>query len=191
MARAERGWQLLQLATLLRALERHQDRALGVLRRVEPRMRPSFAMTLKARQVDRLRREGVEVARLAAQIAVLLDALPASEPLAIAYDDVRAAAVQILRHGAAPDAATVLLAAQMLDRRAGLPALAQGLRHGGAHASWRATVGGLIGAFRGVSPQLARRIATAARLAPGAEIADCHPDQIALLADELDLHAEG
>jgi len=187
---ADEGWKLLRLAELLRALERRQDRALRVLHRLDPRMRTSSAVTLRAAQVKILKREAFEISQLAEQIDALIDGLPDEEPVAISYEDVRASAERLLRHGDTLDARAVLLAARTLDRSTGLPALAAGLRAGGAYTSWdRTTVGGLVGAFRGVSPQLARRIVTAARMAPGAEISACHPDEIAQLADQLDLHA--
>lgn len=192
MAAADHGWRLLRLAELLRTLERHQDRALRTLYRLDPSMRPAFAVTLKGGEVDRLHREGVELTELVEQIHALLDGLPEEEPIPIVYDDVRASAERVLRDSNTLDAAAVLLAAQLLDRTTGLAALAEGLRASGAYTSWgRTTVGSLLGAFRGVSPQLVRRIATAARMAPGTEIAGCHPDEIAQLADQLDLHAQG
>jgi hypothetical protein len=192
MATADHGWQLLRLAELLRALERHQDRALRILYRLDPSMRPAFAVTLRGGQVDRLHREGAEIAQLVEQIDALLDALPEEESIVIAYDDVHASAERLLRDSDTLDAMAVLLAAQLLDRTTGLAALAEGLRASGAYTSWdTTTVGSLLGAFRGVSPQLVRRIATAARMAPGTEIARCRPDEIAALADQLDLHAQG
>lgn len=190
MAVAEHGWRVVQLAELLRALERHQDHTLRILHRFDPAMRPSFARTLKAGQVVRLHREGIEIAQLAEQIETLLAALPDEDPIPVSYEDVSVSAEQLLRRSAILDARAVLLAAQLLDRASGLPALAEGLRSSGAYTAWGdTTVGGLLGAFRGVTPQLVRRIATAVRMAPGTEIADCHPDEIAQLADELDLHA--
>lgn len=192
MTAADHSWRLLRLAELLRALESHQDRALHILFRLDPSMRPTFAVTFKSGQVDTLHREGVAIRDLAEQIDALLDALPEAEPILTAYDDVRASARRLLRASDTLDSAAVLLAAQLLDRTTGLPALAEGLRASDAYTSWGATtVGGLLGAFRGVSPQLVRRMVTAARLAPGTEIARCNPDEIAQLADQLDLHAQG
>lgn len=190
MAAAEQGWRVVQLAELLRALERHQDRALRTLYRFDPAMRASFAYTLKARQLLRLHREGNEIAQLAEQIETLLAALPDADPIPVTYEDVRASAEQLLRRSASLEARAVLLAAQLLDRTTGLPALAEGLRTSGAYTAWdETTVGSLLGAFRGVTPQLVRRIATAARMAPGTAIAGCHPDEVGQLADQLDLHA--
>lgn len=187
---ADESWKLLRLAELLRTLERHQVRALRILHRLDPRMRPSFAVTLRPAQVEHLHREGCEIAQLVEQIAALIDAIPDEQSAVVSYDEAVASAERLLRRGDTLDAAAILLAAQLLDRSAGLPALAEGLRSSGAYTSWnRTTVGGLIGAFRSVSPQLARRIATAARMAPGTEIAGCHPDAIAQLADQLELHA--
>lgn len=187
---ADHGWTLLRLAELLRTFERHQDRALRILYRLDPHMRPSFAVTLNAGQMENLQRRILEIDQLAEQIDALADTLPEEQSVAVAYDDVRASAEQVLRQGETLDATTVLLAAQLLDRATGLPALAEGLRSGGAYASWdMLTVGSLVGAFRDVSPQLARRIATAARMAPGTEISGCHPDEIAQLAEQLDMHA--
>lgn len=192
MAAGDHGWRLLRLAELLRAMERHQDRALRTLYRLDPSMRPAFAVTLRSGQVDRLHREGIEIAQLVEQIEALLDALPEEEPIPVAYDDVRASAERLLRDSDTLDAAAVLLAAQLLDRVTGLAALAEGLRASGSYASWgTTTVGELLGGFRGVSPQLVRRIATAARMAPGTQIAGCHRDEIAALAEQLDLHAHG
>lgn len=187
---ADEGWRLVRVAELLRTLERHQGRTLRILNRLDPRMPPSFAATLRAAQVEHLHRERFEIVRLAEQIDALMGVPSGEEPVAISYQDVRASAERVLRAGDTLDAAAVLLAAKLLDRSTGLPALAEGLRSGDTYASWSGTtVGGLVGAFRGVSPQLARRIVTAARMAPGTEIAGCHRDEIAQLADQLDLHA--
>lgn len=187
---ADEGWKLLRLAELLRALERHQDRALRILYRLDPRMRTSFAVTLRSAQMEHLHRERAEIVQLVEQIDALIEAIPNEGPITVSYEDVRASAERLLRDGDTLDAAAMLLAAQLLERSTGLPALAAGLRSSGAYTSWsRTTVGGLVGAFRGVSPQLARRIVTGARMAPGTEIAGCHPDEIAQLADQLDLHA--
>ena len=190
MAAADHGWRLLRLADLLRALESHQSRALRILYRLDPSMRPAFEVTLRSGQVDTLHREGVAIGELAEQMDALLDALPEGEPIPVTYDDARASAERLLRDGDTVDATAILLAAHLLDRTTGLAALAQGLRASGAYTAWaETTVGGLLGAFRGVSPQLVRRIATAARMAPGTEIAGRHADEIAQLADQLDLHA--
>jgi hypothetical protein len=187
---ADEGWKLLRVAELLRTLKRHQNRLLRILYRLDPRLRPSFAVRLRAAQVEHLHRERAEIVQLVEQIEALLDAIPDEEPVAVAYEDVIASAERLLRDGDTLDAAAVLLAAQLLDRSTGLLALAEGLRSSGAYTSWgRTTVGSLVGAFRGVSPQLARRIATAAHMAPGTEIAGCHPDEITQLAEQLDLHA--
>lgn len=192
MTVADHGWCVLRLAELLRALERRQDRALRILYRFDPAMPSSFAFTLEAGPIVRLQCEGVEIVQLAEQIETLLAALPEEDAVTVTYDDARASAERLLRDGDTLDPAAVLLAAQLLDRATGLPALAEGLRASGAYASWgAATVGRLLGAFRGVSPQLVRRIATAARMAPGTELAGCHPDEVAQLAEQLDLHAKG
>lgn len=188
----DHSWRVLRLAELLRALERHQDRALRILYRFQPAMPASFAFTLEAGPIARLHREGAEIVQLVEQIETLLAALPEEDAVTVTYDDARASAEWLLRDGDTLDPAAVLLAAQLLDRTTGLAALAEGLRASGAYASWSTTtVGRLLGAFRGVSPQLVRRIATAARMAPGTEIAGCHPDVVAQLAEQLDLHATG
>ncbi|HXE43823.1 MAG TPA: hypothetical protein VN635_01365 [Conexibacter sp.] len=190
MASVDHGWSILRLAELLRTLERHQDRALRILHRFDPDMRTAFTSTLNGAQVARLHRDGMEITQLAEQIETLLAALPEEDPIAINYEDVRVSAEHLLRRGATLDAGAVLLAARLLDRASGLSALAEGLRSSGAYTAWDATtVGSLLSAFRGVTPQLVRRIATAARMAPGTEIASCQPDRIAQLADQLDLHA--
>lgn len=192
MTAADHGWRVLRLVELLRALERHQDRVLRILYRFDPAMPASFAFTLEAGRIARLHCEGAEIVQLAEQVEMLLAALPEEDAVTVAYDDVRVSAERLLRDGDTLDPAAVLLAAQLLDRSAGLPALAEGLRGSGAYASWGATtIGRLLGAFRGVSPQLVRRIATAARMAPGTEIAACRPDEVAQLAEQLDLHAKG
>lgn len=186
----DESWKLLRIAELLRTLERHQDRALRILYRLDPRMRPSFAITLRAAQVEHLHRESFAISELVEQIDALVDAIPNEEPVAVSYDDVAASAERLLRGGDTLDATAVLLAAQLLDRSTGLPALADGLRSSGAYTAWtKTTVGNLVGAFHDVTPQLARRIVTAARMAPGTEIAGCNADEIAQLADQLDLHA--
>jgi hypothetical protein len=191
MAVADHGWRLVRIAELLRTAEHHQDRALRVLHRVDPGMRPTVALTLKRTEIDRLRHEIAEIAEIAEQLEGLVEGVPEG-PIPIVYDDVRVGAEQVLSHSTSADPAAVLLAARMLDRSTGLRALAEGLRTSDAHASWeRTTVGALLASFRGVSPQLARRIATAAGLAPGTELAGCERGQIAQLADQLDLHVRG
>ncbi|HEX4805320.1 MAG TPA: hypothetical protein VFU94_05420 [Conexibacter sp.] len=189
---ADDGWRVLQLAELLRALEHHEDQALRILDPVEPGMRPSFALTFKSAQVAKLQRAGRQLVQLAEQIETVLDALPDEEAVTVDYEGARASAEHLLRLGDTLDARAVLLAARLLDRTTGLPALAEGLRSSGAYTAWSTTtIGSLLGGFRGVTPQLVRRIATAARLAPGTEIAGCHPDQIAALAEQVDVHARG
>lgn len=191
MTTVDHGWRLLRLAELLRAIEGHEDRLLRILNDVEPSMRPTTVLSLKRAHVERLQREVAEIAQLAEQADALVEAIPA-EPVQIAYEDLRVGAERVLRQSMTVDPAAVLLAAQVLDRPTGLHALAEGLRATDACSSWEGTtVGGLLTAFRGVSLQLARRIATAAALAPGTEIAECRPEQIAQLADQLDRHAEG
>jgi len=191
MAAADHGWRLLRIAELLRTVERHQDRALRIVYKLDPRMPPSFAITLRRAAVELLRHEVAEIAQLVEQLDMLGEGIP-DQAIPVAYDDVRDSAEQVLRQSTSVDPATVLLAAQLLDRPAGLHALADGLRSSDAYTTWATTtVGSLLGAVRGVSPQLARRIATAARLAPGTEISGCHPDEVAQLAEQLDLHAQG
>jgi hypothetical protein len=191
MAAIDHGWRLLRVAELLRTVERHQDRALRIVYQLDPRMPPTFGITLKRAAVELLRHEVAEIAQLVEQLDALGEGIP-DEAIPVAYGDVRDSAEQVLRQSTSVDPATVLLAAQLLDRPAGLHALADGLRSSDAYTTWATTtVGSLLGAIRGVSPQLARRIATAARLAPGTEISGCHPDEVAQLAEQLDLHARG
>ncbi len=191
MAATDHGWRLLRIAELLRTVERHQDRALRIVYQLDPRMPPTFTTTLKRAAVELLRHEVAEIAQLVEQLDALGEGIP-DEAIPVAYGEVRDTAEQVLRQSTTVDPATVLLAAQLLDRPAGLHALADGLRSSDAYTTWATTtVGSLLGAVRGVSPQLARRIATAARLAPGIEISGCHPDEVAQLAEQLDLHAQG
>ena len=191
MAAADHGWRLVRIAELLRTVERHQDRALRMVYRLDPRMPPTFTTTLKRAAVELLRHEVAEIAQLVEQLDALGEGIP-DQAIPVAYDGVRDSAEQVLRQSTTVDPETVLLAAQLLDRPAGLRALADGLRSSDAYTTWgTTTVGNLLGAIRGVSPQLARRIATGARLAPGTEISGCHPDEVAQLAEQLDLHAQG
>jgi hypothetical protein len=191
MASDDPGWRLLQLAELLRAIELREDRALTILREVVPTVRPTFALTLKRAQIDELRHRVAELAQLAEQAEAHVEALP-HLPIPIAYRDLRISAERVLRQSGTLDSTVVLIAARLLDRRTGLRALADALRAGDAHSFWEdMSVGGVVTAFRDVSPQLARRIATAAGLAPGTQVAECGPDGIARLADQLDRHAEG
>jgi hypothetical protein len=191
MAADDHGWRLLQLAELLRALESHEGRALTILRQVVPTVGPTFALTLKRAQIAELHHAVAEVAQLAEQAEALIDVLP-HMPIPIAYGDLRISAEHVLSRSGTLDSTAVLIAARLLDRRTGLRALAEALRAGDSHAFWdEISLSDLLTAFRGVSPQLARRIATAARLAPGTAIEDCGRDDIARLADQLDHHAEG
>lgn len=191
MASDDHGWRLLQLAELLRAIELREDRALTILRHVVPTVRPAFALTLKRAQIDELHHGVAEMAQLAEQAEALIDALP-HLPIPITYGDLRTSAEHVLSRSGTLDSTAVLIAAQLLDRETGLRALAVALRAGDSHTFWDgASIGDLLTAFRGVSPQLARRIATAAGLAPGTQITECGADAIARLADQLDHHAEG
>ena len=191
MTVAEDPWQLLRLAELLREIERHEDDALRVLNRVEPDMPSSFTRTFTRAELERVRDAALEIAELADQLGNLAEALP-RDPLVVSHDDLRGAAERVLLEGGTIDAAVMLTAARLLDREAGLRALAACLRADDVRSAWdRTTVGSLLTAVRGISPQLARRIATAAALAPGSEIAACSPEEIARLADQLDSHAGG
>lgn len=67
MTVADHGWQLLRIAELLHAIERREDRALRSLFRVEPSMRPTFALTLKRAEIESLRHEVAEIAEIAEQ----------------------------------------------------------------------------------------------------------------------------
>ena len=155
-------------------------------------MRTGSKATLTIQDVQLLHRECRWITDAAEQIDLLLDALPQEGPIRATYPAMRASAERVLRDGVSLNVTTIFLAARLLDRRTGLPLLAETLRSDAAYQSWGATtVGDLVGAFRGVSPQLTRRIATAARMAPGTEIAGCRPTEIALLAEQLDSYAKG
>lgn len=187
----EDPWRLLRLAELLREIERHEDDALRVLNRFEPDMPASFARTFKRAELERVRDAALEIAELADQLGNLAEALP-RESFVVSHDDLRASAERLLFEGGTLDAAVVLIAARLLDREAGLRALAACLRADDVRSAWeRTTVGRLLTAVRGVSPQLARRIATAAGLAPGSEIAACSSEEITRLADEMQRDAGG
>lgn len=182
------GWRLLQLAELLRQVEIHEDRMLTTLRALEPSVGPGFSLRFERADVEELHR-GVDALRdLAEQAVALLDGGP-FDAVEVGFDELAASAQFDLAVGDAIDVRRVLLAAKVLRFEAGWPALAGGLRTSEVHASWeRATVSDVLSAFRGTTPQLVRRVATAAGLAPGAVIGDCSPEAIARLADQLDEH---
>ena len=192
MTNPDHAWRLLRLAELLRRLEGHQDQALTIVHRIYPNMSRSFRRTITAMAIERLKHEVTEIARLVEQLEAVAETLPANEAVAVTYGEVRRSAEHVLREVAMLDPATVKLALQLLERSTGFPALAEALRSSGAYTSWEATTAGeLVGAPRGVSPQLARRVATAARIAPGTDISGCRSEEVAQLADQLDLHATG
>ncbi len=183
---ADTGWRLLQLVELLRQVEIHEDRMLTILRRLEPSVGPDFTMKLKRAHVEELHRGVDRLADLVEQAAALVDGIPL-QPVEIAFDELTASAQRELVAGEALDVRRVLLAAKALRFETGWPALANGLRASEVYSSWAgATVSDVLSAFRGTTPQLVRRVATAAGLAPGAEISECGPDAIARLADQLD-----
>jgi hypothetical protein len=183
---ADAGWRLLQLAELLRQLESHQDRLLTILRRLEPSVDPGFSMKLKRAHVEELHRGIDGLTDLVEQAAALIDGV-AFDALEIGFDELADRARPELARGDALDARRVVLSARLLRFEIGWPALAEGLRTSEVHMSWQGTtVSDVLSAFRGATPQLVRRVATAAGLAPGAELANCSADAIARLADQLD-----
>jgi hypothetical protein len=186
---ADSGWRLLQLVELLRRIGDHQDRMLTILWGLEPSIEPGFLLGLKGTHMEELHRRIDRLTDLAEQAAALIDNVPV-ESAEVTFDELTASARRELARGDVLDSRRVSLAASMLRFETGWPALAEGLRTSEVHASWEdATVGDVLSAFRGTTPQLVRRVATAAGLAPGAEIAECSPDAIVRLADQLDEHS--
>jgi hypothetical protein len=186
---ADAGWRLLQLVELLRQVEIHEDHMLTILRRLEPSVGTDFSMTLTRAHVEELHRGIDGLTDLAEQAAGLIDGVP-FDAVEIGFDELAGNAQRELAGGGALDVRRVLLAARLQRFETGWPALADGLRTSEVHMSWEgATVSDVLSAFRGTTPQLVRRVATAAGLAPGAEIADCSADVIARLADQLDEHS--
>jgi hypothetical protein len=186
---ADTGWRLLQLVELLRQVEIHEDRMLTILRRLEPSVGPAFSLRLKRAHVEQLHCGLDGLRDLSEQAVALLDGVP-FESVEIGFDELAASAQRELAAGDALDVRRVLLAAKVLRFEAGWPALADGLRTSEVHSSWEgATVSDVLSAFRGTTPQLVRRVATAAGLAPGAEIADRSPEAVVRLADQLDDHS--
>lgn len=186
---ADSGWRLLQLAELLRQVEIHQDRMLTILRRLDSSVGLGFLLRLERTHVEELRGRVDKLTDLAEQAAALIDGVP-FDAVEIGFEELAASAERELAGGDALDVRRVLLAAKVLRFETGWPALADGLRTSEVHASWvGATVSDVLSAFRGTTPQLVRRVATAAGLAPGAEIADCGPEAIVRLADQLDEHS--
>lgn len=188
MGMPDRAWRLLQLSDLAHQIQTHDDRLLTILHRITDTARPTFALALKRTAIEEVHRAVDNIEQLAERAASLTESLPV-EAVEISYEDLATAASRELAEGNILDAERVRLAARVLDHRTGWRSLAHGLRATDAHTAWETTtISDLLGSFRHVPPKLVREIATAAGIAPGAEIAACEPDEIARLAAQLDTH---
>jgi hypothetical protein len=188
MSATERAWRLLQVAETLRTIERHGDRALPVLSSLDGGVRPGYSLTLRPWQLDVVHQAVEDIQQAGEHAAGLAEAVPV-EAVQITYDHLTAAAAEELTDGTILDPHRLLLAAQLLHYTTGWRALAHGLRSSDAYAAWATTtLSDLLGSFRGVTPQLVRRVTTAADLAPGTRIAACDPRQVIRLADRIEEH---
>jgi hypothetical protein len=188
MSALERAWRLLQAAETLRTIERHGDRVLPIFSSLDGSVRHGYSLTLRPWQLEVVHRAIEDIQEAGEQAAALIAQVPV-EAVQITYDHLAAAAAQELAHGTVLDPDRLLLAARLLHYTTGWRALAHGLRTSETQMPWgTTTLKHVLGSFRGVTPQLIRRVTTAADLAPGTRIAECEPGQIVRLADRVEEH---
>lgn len=179
------GWQLVQLAVLLQTAEQHLGVTMEVLRDLYDGAVAGSRIVLNASSSGRLQTAIAELAQLVERADRLVDELPSSRIEAEAREIAESAARDLA--DGIYDADRARAAARILDVERGWPALAKALRGTDAHTAWEATtIADVLGAFRGVSPQRVRRVATAAGLAPGAPFASCNADEAIRLAAQME-----
>jgi hypothetical protein len=173
------------MAEVLRSTSRLISDADEYLRDLTVRMPADTITQIPHDRVAAIATIADDVAQLAMRAQSLGEVLH-GRPLEVAYLDVAADAAADLADGVA-DPQRAMLAAQLLNFPEGWRALADCLRTVEVHETWHGvTVGTMLSAFRGVSPQLARQAAATANLAPGTEFTACSPDDIARLATALE-----
>jgi len=179
------AWQVYQLDELFRRAERWIEYSLRTLAPAHER-RPGRPFVLRHSRLAEIRHAAQQIERLAAEAQTHLAELPSAD-IRVAYEHAARGALRELALGAIYDAHRVVLAAQMGARRDGLAALASGLRATNAYRTWKGlTLKDLLKAFKGMTPQSVRLIATDVRLAPGDQVAKCAPAQINRLAARLE-----
>jgi hypothetical protein len=180
------GWRVVQLADVLHRIELANDRALTLLYRFDGELEEDARETLPHDRLLAIKADVREVVELSSSAERLIEAL-ADDEIEIDYAHVAEAAARDLAAGTILDLERVLLVAGLLGVEQGLTAFAACVRESDVHTAWEgATLTDLLGAIRGVTPQLVRRIATAAGIAPGAELALCAPDEVARLAARIE-----
>jgi len=179
------AWQVYQLDELFRRTQRWVEYSLRTLAPAHEK-RPARPFVLRHSRLAEIRHATQQIERLAAEAQTQLEELPSAD-MRVAYDHAARGALRELAHGTIYDAHRVVLAAQMGPRRDGLAALASGLRATDAYRSWTGlTLKDLLRAFKGVTPQSVRLVATDVGLAPGDEVAKCAPAQINRLAARIE-----
>jgi hypothetical protein len=182
------GWQLVQIADLLARGKRLGDRALRILSDVDADLPDDASSTLSAGETAELAALVLDIVQLGERLQVLAEALPREET-AVGYAEVAAAAAADLAHGII-DVERARLAARVLDPHTGWRALAEGLTQTDSHTAWEAaTIGDVLGSFRGVSPAAVHAVAADASLSADAELASCDPLAVVRLAASLEQHA--
>lgn len=179
------AWACVQISDLLRRASddvRYATKTLDL----DPTDLPAhLERTMLCSEADRLKHALLTIAEIAEQLEHLAERLPADEDIRIAGEDISAEAAADLANGIL-DPRRALLAAEILDRRTGFGALAEGLRCTEAHASWTdETVEDVLSRFRGVDPLLVRDILNDTGLPTGTSFADLDAGDAARLATTL------
>ena len=138
--------------------------------------------------VGRVRDALDEVETLGEQFAARVGSLP-SEGVVATREDVAVAAAATIEEGLI-DAERMLHAAQWVDVRRGLAALAESLATSDAYHFWDITIERFVTAFQSADRQLARRIANEANVA-NLRFSELDDHQLARLAGVLSKAAEG
>lgn len=180
------AWRLVEIAELVRRGEQLHLSAMSLLpSEVRAEMPEGTDTAIPAADIEQLASIAVESVEIAEQVCQLAQPLP-DEDAVILYEDVREAAAADLAQGML-DHERVLVAARVLDVRAGWPALAEALRVVDIRDSWvHATPRRTLSAFRGAGRQLVTRALQLAGLSSEVAYADCTPEQLARLARAID-----
>lgn len=191
MTKPDHGWQLVQLAELLRTIEEHGDIALRALRGLDTDLDEDAVLTVPCPELDDVRAVVVEIAQLAERAEQIAELLARDDDVEIAYSEVADAAAADLAAGIL-DGERARLAFRLLPAATGWRVLADALRSADVHGAWEdVTIADALGAFRGATREQVEQVAATAGLTPATEIATCGPGEIARLAAALDEHAPG
>lgn len=173
----------------MRAIEVLALHCQSLLAGVDPDLHGGVSVLVSEADIAELSTLADSVVEAGEQARGLFAGVPQGVDVEVRHDDLEREAAKALALGVG-DIERIEVLARCLSVRAGFRALAEALRCTDSHESWgSATIGDVLGRFRGSDEHFVRRLTLQAHLSPATTFAECDRSQLARLAGLLEDHS--